>query len=29
MKNALMAKKLIPSGIAVDGPSISREHGYR
>ncbi len=27
MKNALMAQKLIPNGIAVDAASISREHG--
>jgi hypothetical protein len=29
MKEALRAKKPIPSGIAVDGASVSREHGYR
>jgi hypothetical protein len=29
MRNALIAKKLIPSGITVDGDSVSREHGYR
>jgi len=28
MKNALMAKKLIPSGITVDG-TTSGEHGRR
>ena len=29
MKNALMAENLVPGGIAVDGASIRREHGYR